>query len=120
MLLHDTCTVEFTEVIGDFEPGPARTYTVPGGVPCELTPLDSTAASASGPLQTRYTFFTNVDLVALADAQTAEWGGYDPPTMTITYHGKTLQPEAGFEIHRVLGRFHHIEAIVKDYGSLGV
>ena len=122
MILHDVCTVTYTEKLDKTDTTPKRSVVVEG-VPCELTPLDSTVGAESGLIATRYTYFTTADLISRADAQIAEWKATYTnsrgATMVITYRGKTLSPEAGFEVHRVLGRFHHIEAIVKDFGFTG-
>lgn len=124
MLLHDTAILKWTEKKDQLDSGTVRTVTV-GEIPCEVTPIDSEPASDSGTIKIRYRFFTTVDLVALADAQLAYWkanpGTFTPKgiTMTLTYDGKTISPEASFERHKVLGRFHHIEAIMKDFGFTG-
>lgn len=125
MLYHDVCTIKVTEKIDKLDPGPARVAEL-GAVPCEVNPLDSTVGSETGPLRTRYVFLTNVDILTMVEQQAAAWKANPMPgtpsqgaTLTLTYRGKTLALEAGIERHRVLGRFHHTEAIIKDYASLG-
>lgn len=121
MILHDRCIVTFTERRDRLDPTPPRTAPL-GEITCEVTPLESDPASDSSPLVTRYTFFTTTDLVEAHGAQVAAWAASSPgsqgATMAIAYRGQELTLEAGLEVHRVLGRFHHIEAIVQDFGPI--
>lgn len=117
MILHDVCTVQIIEKLDQYDPNDPR-ETVPQSIPCEINPIETEPANASGPVVTRYRLVTTVDLIALVDAQLAEWE-VDFVDLVLTYDGKTLQPEAGFERHKILGRFHHIEAVMKDFGFTG-
>lgn len=123
MILHDTCSVVINEVIDNLDTTTPRTASL-GAIQCEVNPLDSTVGAETGIITTRYTFFTTADLITAFEAQVAAWAAsYNKSKggkMVVTYRGKTLTFAAGLEVHRVLGRFHHIEAIVKDYGVIGV
>lgn len=122
MILHDACNIKFIEKIDQLDETTPREVVV-GATPCEVNPLQSNPASDGGPVVTRYLWVTTFNLLDAIDAQVAEWkasySGSKGLTLEITYHGKTLRPEAGFEVHRVLGRFHHIESIMQDFGFTG-
>lgn len=126
MILHDSVTLTWIEKIDTLSGGTARQVVV-GQIPAEINPIETEPASDSGPIVIRYRFVTNIDLVALADAQAAEWASTPNPSgashrgikIQLTYDGKTLSAEAGFERHKILGRFHHIEAVMKDFGFTG-
>lgn len=110
MILHDLC--DLTLMLGQDQYGDPITSELISGVPCEMTPLNSVPASDSGLLKTRYTFVTDVDLGALTTERAAS-------AVTIYYpsgSATALVFEAGFEQHKVLGRFHHIEAVALDFG----
>ena len=90
MILHDVCDVRLD--LTDDEFGDPIGVTVEG-VPCEMTPIDSIEASRDGSVTTRYTFFTDVDLGALATEHAA-------PAVFIHYPSgspNALGFEAGFE-----------------------
>lgn len=73
-------------------------------VPCELVPINSIeAAGVTGAFVTRYTFVCPVNIDKLPGSE-----------KTVTVDGEELSFEARFEVHRVAGRFHHIEGIVVD------
>lgn len=122
MILHDVCTIKFTEKLDNLDSTTPRVMTV-GAAQCEINPLESNPASDGGPVVTRYLWITTLDLITAIDAQVAAWkatySGSRGLRLEITYSGKTLSPEAGFEVHKVLGRFHHIEAVVRDFGFTG-
>lgn len=126
MLLHDTCSIKIRETIGKFDSRPVREILY-GDQPCEINPLNSVEASDAGPLVTYYRFITNVDVLAMFEEAVAFWkanpvagGTTVSGVLVITYRTKTLSPQAGLELHRILGRNHHTEIIVKDFSSLGV
>lgn len=122
MILHDSCSIKFTEILDSLDSNTPRVVDL-GTVQCEINPLDTEPASDSGPIVTRYLFLTTYDLITAIDAQKAAWkasyAGSKGLKLTITYGGKTLSPEAGLEVHKVLGRFHHIEAVIRDFGFTG-
>lgn len=121
MILHDVVTLTFRETVDKLSGATPRTQ-VFGLIPAEVNPIETEPASDSGPIVIRYRFVTNVDLSALIDAQDAVWTGsnsHTGTTIVLTYDGKTITPEAGYERHKILGRFHHIEAIMKDFGATG-
>lgn len=124
MILHDTVTLQWNEKKDNLDSGTPRVVVV-GPIPCEINPIETEPPTDSSPVKIRYRFVTNIDLVALADAQLAYWkanpAGFTPKgiSITLTYDGKTLSAEAGFERHKILGRFHHIEAVMKDFGFTG-
>lgn len=125
MILHDVCTVTWTEVLDKLSPGGTPRVVVAGQIPCEINPIETEPPTDSSLIKIRYRFVTNIDLTLLADAQEAEWranpGGRNISgiRLTLTYDGKTISPEAGFERHKILGRFHHIESVMKDFGFTG-
>ena len=118
MLLHDQVTITLTEKVDTLSGATPRVHTI-DNVPCEITPLDSTKNVADQVLTTRYRFFSTFDLVTAIDQQLAEWPGNVGVTVTMNYKGKTLKTAAGIEVHRVLARFHHVEAILNDFYSVG-
>lgn len=125
MILHDQVSVTWTETLGSINPGGTPRVVEAGPIPAEINPIETEPASDTGDIVIRYRFVTNVDLTMEADVQLAAWKA-DPGgrningiRLTLTYDGKTLTPEAGFERHKILGRFHHIESVMKDFGFTG-
>lgn len=110
MILHDTCSIEYYEKTSGTPIAPH----VVTDVPCELTPLTSAKNEDTGFVSTDYLFVTTFDLNTYwretLGANTHYTG------LRVKYRGDSLQIKAGFEVHRVLGRFHHIEAIAADFG----
>lgn len=121
MILHDACNIKFIEKIGQLDETTPREVVL-GSVPCEVNPINSEITGGEL-VVTYYRWVTTFDMLTAIDAQIAEWkASYSQSlglNLEITYHGKTLRPEAGFEVHRVLGRFHHIEAVIQDFGFTG-
>lgn len=126
MLLHDTATLTWVETKTQLSSGAVRTL-VYGVIPVELSPIDTAPATPSGPITIRYRLITPLDLTAMADAQNAYWAATPNPSgavhlgikMTLTYDGKTVTPDASFERHKIMGKFHHTEAVMKDFGFTG-
>lgn len=128
MILHDTATLKWTEVLDKLSPGGSPRTTVAGPIPCEINPIEAEqvimGAGATGLVNIRYRFVTTIDLQAAAEAALAafranpEGRDIDGVRIGLEYDGKTLAVEGGFERHKILGRFHHIEAIMKDFGPL--
>jgi len=108
MIYHDSCTIvaESQGQNGDMIEK-ARWE----NVACEFTPINSVEGNASGPIVTRYRFFTGFDI----ESRLAPVGA---SSVVLEYRGETVQVEGGFERHTVVGRFHHYEAIVQNlYGQ---
>lgn len=125
MILHDQCHVTLTEKLDNLDSSTPRVVEY-GEIPCEVNPIETEIASDSGPITIRYRFVTTEDLSAIIDDQAAAWKADDTTErgsrgadLTLTYDGKTITPEAGYERHKMLGRFHHIEAVMQDFGATG-
>lgn len=82
-------------------------------LPCELVPLDSTVGTDVAPIATRYRLVMPFDIGELVRDHLGGGRFQD-----LRFRGNTLVLEAGVEAHRMMGRFHHSEAIVKDFGIL--
>jgi hypothetical protein len=108
VILHDRCTVMIELSGGD---GVYTEVARREDVPCELSPINSQPADASGPITTRYLFVMTFDAAGFRDAQVA-----GSKRIAVEYRGKRLLLEGGFERHQVNGRPHHVEAIIKDFG----
>lgn len=121
MILHDVCSIKFTEKLDSLDNTTPRVVSF-GQAPCEINPLKSELTGGEL-VVTYYLWVTTFDMLTAIDAQVADWkasyAGSKGLALTITYRGKSLTPEAGFEVHRVLGRFHHIEAVIRDFGFTG-
>lgn len=86
-------------------------------VRAEMRPVNSAETDSGGSVVTRYRFYTPADLVKLlAEAKLEE---PDVETFHVEYDGNELSPSAGWERHEVFGRFHHYEAVVEDFSTLG-
>jgi hypothetical protein len=110
MILHDVCDLKFIRLdgVGD----PVETETIPD-VPVEFTPLVSNSVDP-GAVVTKYTAYMSVDPSELAAGLS-----FTPSKVEVWYNGQLLQLDAGFERHRMLGRFHHVEFVVRDFGKFG-
>lgn len=109
MILHQTCSLRF------YRTGPDGTTVTAeetiDDLPIELTPLNS---KDIGIVVTEYQATMTVDPQAIAATLS-----FVPTKLDIMYEGGRLQIPAGFERHQVLGRFHHVEFVVSDFGKLG-
>lgn len=122
MILHDRVSVKFIERLDSLDSGTPRVVDL-GFLPCEINPIETEPPTDSSPVKIRYRFVTNVDIIGMIDQQIVDWKASRPGSrgarLVLTYDGKTLSPEAGFEKHKILGRFHHIESVMKDFGFTG-
>lgn len=114
MILHDICSIEYR----DNRQTPVLPTVTVDNVVCEISPITSAVAAANGAgsdfISTDYLFVTTFDINAYWQDVLGANTGYT--SMRIKYRGGILTVKAGLEVHRVLGRFHHIEAIVADFG----
>ncbi len=114
MILSDVCTLEYR----DNRQFPDLPPHVVENVPCDISPITSAVVARAGAgsdwVSTDYLFVTTFDLHGYWREELGANPGYT--TLWLRYRGDRLQVKAGFEIHRVMGRFHHIEAIVADFG----
>jgi hypothetical protein len=110
VILHDVCELKFIRVDQFGDPIVGATFS---NVPVEFTPLVSNTVDP-GAVVTKYTAYMAVDPSALAAGLS-----FTPTKVEVWYRGKLLQLDAGFERHRMLGRFHHVEFVVRDFGQFG-
>lgn len=113
MILHETCTIEFW----DGRQFPELDPVFINDIPCEVSPITSAqvAISAGSDLvRNDYLWVSTFDINAYWTTELEGETGYNK--VRIHYRGNPLQVRGGFEIHRVLGRFHHTEAVIQDFG----
>lgn len=109
MIFHDVVQVQFWTVTGT---GAGFWTTVAGEVPCDLVPLNTDTANTGTTVVTRYRLL--IDAAGLIDAGYGVHGGKQD---TLIYRGTlTLLVDGTLEVHRVNGRLHHYEAVVKAFG----
>lgn len=109
MILHQTCSLRFYRLGPDGHTVVAEETL--DGFPIALSPLNS---KDIGIVVTEYQATMNVDPQDIAATLS-----FVPTKLDVLYDGARLQIPAGFERHQVLGRFHHVEFVVKDFGKLG-
>ncbi len=115
MIFHDSVTVQYFTSTGT---GGAGQWTSRSEeVPCELVPINAEDFDNDSPVVTRYRLL--LDAAGLIDAGYGTHGGQQD---RLLYRGSVvLTVDGTLEVHRVAGRLHHYEAVVKAFGvaSLG-
>lgn len=113
MICHDRVTLQVEVPADKFSDDDTVTKKFPN-LPADIVPLDSTSIQDGQPLRTRYRLVSRVDLLALVA------GVPGKPTVSFIYKTKTLRLDTALEVHRVAGRFHHVEAVIRDFYEIGM
>lgn len=110
MIYRDSVTVQFFTSTGT---GGAGFWTSRAEeVPCELVPLNTDPANTGATVTTRYRLL--LDAAGLVDSGYGLHGGQQD---RLLYRGSlVLAVDGALEVHRVGGRLHHYEAVVKAFG----
>lgn len=123
MILTDRATLTMTERLDSTDTAEPR-FVDYGDIPVEINPIESEIYASSQLIITRYRFVTTAHLIDILMAQRDVWKADDDHTdrgsrgveMKILYNGNQLTFSGGFEIHRLMGRFNHIEAVLEEFG----
>lgn len=108
MIYHDRLTLK---ILGENMFGELEELGEVENVPCEMWPIGSAIADRGETVSTKYRVAMAYDTHAIP----AAWPGAD--TIEAYLGPSRLQVDGSFERHKVGGRFHHTEFVVKDFTS---